>query len=105
MFGVAGYALVALGLLLVALAVLGLFRLPDVYMELHAATKAAALGVISLLAASVATGDAATMGRAALVAIFLLVTAPVSSHAIAAAARARDEPMQEADAIDDSRAG
>lgn len=97
-----GYVLLAVGLVVVVLAVVGLFRLPDVYGQLHAASKAAALGVIALLAASVATADLATVGRASLIAVFLVVTAPVGAHAIAAAARAQEEPMQAADAIDDS---
>lgn len=91
LLGVLGYTLVALGVAVVVLAVVGMLRLPDVYMQLHAASKAAALGVIALLAASVGTGDLETMGRAALVAFFLLVTAPVGSHAIAAATRAREQ--------------
>lgn len=97
----AGYALVAVALAVVVLAVYGLLRLPDVYMQVHAAGKAAALGVIALLAASVATEDLATVGRAALVAGFLLITAPVGAHAIAAAARANDEPMRGSEAPDE----
>jgi multicomponent Na+:H+ antiporter subunit G len=88
--GVVGYVLAAVGLAVVVLAVYGMLRLPDVYMQLHAASKAGAFGVIAVLAASVGTGDLETIGRAALIAVFLLITAPVSSHAIAAAARARE---------------
>lgn len=89
--GVAGYALAALGVAVVVLAVYGMLRLPDVYMQLHAASKAAVFGVIAVLIASIGTGDLVTIGRAVLIATFLLITAPVSSHAIAAAARAREE--------------
>ena len=103
--GIAGYALAAVGLAVVVLAVYGMLRLPDVYMQLHAASKAAALGVIALLGASVGTGDLETIGRAALVAAFLLITAPVSSHAIAAAARAREEPTPAPESAGEPRGG
>lgn len=61
---------------------------------------ASGLGVIAILIASIATRDAVLITRAALVAAFLLITAPVSSHAIAWAAYRRatqpvDEPAEE----------
>lgn len=100
--GVAGYALAFTGIVIIALAVYGIFRLPDAYLQLHAASKGTALGVMLLLLASVGTADLETMGRAVLVAAFLVLTVPVSAHAIAAAARACDEPMHDPDAVDES---
>lgn len=100
--GVAAYVLVASGLAVIALGVVGIVRLPDVYSKLHAASKAASLGLVLVLAGSVGTGDPGTIGRAALIATFLLVTSPVSAHAIALAARVRGEPLGTPDAVDES---
>lgn len=101
--GALAYVLVGGGLALMALAIYGMARLPDTYMQLQAASKAAALGLAAVLAASVASGDLATIGRAALIAVFLVLTAPVAAHAIAAAARARGEPMHGRDPLDESQ--
>lgn len=103
--GLAAYALAAAGLAVIAVGVIGMVRLPDVYSKLHAASKAASLGLVLLLGAAIGSGDAGTIGRAALIAAFLLVTTPVGSHAIALAARARDEPLGTADPVDESKGG
>lgn len=95
-------ALVALGLVVTTLGVIGLFRMPDVYMQLHAAGKAVFLGVIAFLVASLATGDPAIAARAVLIATFLLLTTPVGAHVVAKAARQRGEPMLWPDALDES---
>lgn len=97
-------ALVVLGLVVTTLGVLGLFRMPDVYTQLHAAGKAVFLGVIAFLVASLATRDPAIAARVVLIAVFLLLTTPVAAHAIARAARQRGEPMHTPGAIDESGA-
>jgi monovalent cation/proton antiporter MnhG/PhaG subunit len=82
-------ALLALGLIVTTISLYGVLRMPDVYSQLHASGMASGLGVIAILIASIATRDAALITRAALVATFLLLTAPVASHAIAWAAYRR----------------
>lgn len=94
--------LVALGLIVTTLGVLGMFRMPDVYTELHAASKAVFLGIIAFLVASVSAGDSAVTSRAVLIAVFLLLTTPVSAHVIAKAAWGRREPMRTPGALDES---
>ena len=80
-------ALVVLGVLVMTVGVYGLLTMPDVYTQLHAASKAVFLGVIALLAATALTAeDSATVYRALLVAVFLLLTTPVSAHAVGRAA-------------------
>ena len=78
--------LVILGVFVMTVGVYGVIRMPDTYTRLHAAGKAVFLGVISLCAASVVTGDPAIISRAALVAAFLMVTTPISAFVIARAA-------------------
>lgn len=98
-------ALVVVGLLVITLGVIGLFRMPDVYTQLHAAGKAVFLGLIALLVASLATRDAAIASRAALIAAFLILTTPVGAHVIARAAYRRGEPLRTPGAVDESGAG
>jgi multicomponent Na+:H+ antiporter subunit G len=81
--------LLALGLTVTTISLYGVLRMPDVYSQLHAAGMASGLGVIVILIASIATRSPAVITHAALVAAFLLLTAPVSSHAIARAAYRR----------------
>lgn len=76
-------ALVLAGVLVLTLAVWGLLRLPDTFARLHAASKAAALGVALLLASALTTGQLDMAVRALVVLVFLCITTPVSSHAIA----------------------
>ena len=67
---------------------IGLVRLPDFFMRLHAPTKASTLGVGGVLLASMIL--AAAQGRAGfaelLITLFVFVTAPVSANLMAQAA-------------------
>lgn len=63
---------------------LGLIRLPDVYNRLQASTKCVTLGTCSILLAVFFFKGFSAAGIKALVCIlFLLLTAPVSAHALA----------------------
>jgi multicomponent Na+:H+ antiporter subunit G len=94
--------LVVIGVLVMTIGVYGLFRMPDTYTQLHAASKAVFLGVIALLVASAATGDAAVIGRSALIGVFLALTTPVAAHVIGRAAYLQDERMETPGARDES---
>jgi multicomponent K+:H+ antiporter subunit G len=67
---------------------IGLARLPDFFMRLHAPTKASTLGVGGILIASMLV--AASQGRPGiaelLITLFVFVTAPVSANLMAQAA-------------------
>ncbi|WP_300454798.1 Na+/H+ antiporter subunit G [Accumulibacter sp.] len=86
-------ALIVLGALFVLLGAVGLARLPDFLTRLHGPTKATTLGVGALLLASAiffSTGDATGLSLHELaVLFFLFVTAPVTAHLLAKAARHR----------------
>jgi multicomponent Na+:H+ antiporter subunit G len=61
--------------------------MPDLYLRMSAATKAATLGVgLNLLAAALVFDDAGVRGRALATALFLLITAPVAAQVIGRAA-------------------
>lgn len=87
---VLGVALIAIGVVTTAATAIGVVRMKGLYPRLQAASKTSALGAIAILAASVATRDGATIARAFLVAVFVLLTAPVSAHAIGRSAYLRD---------------
>jgi multicomponent Na+:H+ antiporter subunit G len=73
--------LVGSGFVLVS--AIGVIRFPDVYMRLHAATKAGTLGAgIVLAAAAVLFGALGVTVKAMVVFVFLLLTAPVAAHVL-----------------------
>ncbi len=83
----------AAGLLLVSgsfalVGAIGLIRLPDFYMRLHAPTKATTLGVGGVLLASMLLGwsRGEPSVHELLITLFLFVTAPVSANLMAMAA-------------------
>lgn len=83
------WVVLGLGLALCLLAGIGALRMPDVYTRMQSSTKAGTLG-IALIMASVGLHfrDAVTGLQAALVIVFLFLTAPVASHLISRAAYA-----------------
>lgn len=95
-------ALILLGLAVITIGVYGVVRMPDVYTQLHAASKAAFLGVTLLLASASVEGDGAIIARSLLIVALLAVTTPVAAHAIARAARRRGEPLRSPGAVDES---
>ena len=80
-------ALVLMGGFFCFVAGLGILRLPDVLIRMHASTKAGTLGAGLILgAAAVHFGDTTTTTRAVAAILFLLLTAPVAAHMIGRAA-------------------
>ena len=87
---VVGAALLVIGLTLMTISLYGVLRMPDTYSQLHAQGLATGPGVITVLASSVATENAAIITFAVLGIAFVVLTSPVSGHAIARAAHRRD---------------
>lgn len=81
-------ALLLVGAFFSLVGVIGLVRLPDFFMRLHAPTKASTLGVGGVLLASMILAAAdGRMGFAELlITLFVFVTAPVSANLMAQAA-------------------
>lgn len=102
MIAILANILTVLGLVILTIGVYGVVRLPDVYTQLHAASKAGFLGVAALLAAAALEGDGTIVARAVLIVALLAVTTPVAAHAVARAARRRGEPLQTPGAVDEA---
>jgi multicomponent Na+:H+ antiporter subunit G len=83
-----GSALVLAGSMFLFSAGLGLVRMPDAYNRLQAGTKASTLGAILVLA-GVAVLNPAWSGKLLLLIFFIIMTNPVSSHALARATHSR----------------
>jgi multicomponent Na+:H+ antiporter subunit G len=98
-------ALVILGVLVMTIGVYGVVRMPDTYTRLHAASKAVVLGVMPLLLASALIGDKGVTLRVILIAVFLILTTPVSAHMVGRAAYLRGEKMRTPNPVDESKSG
>lgn len=78
----ASIALIA-GAFFTLVAAVGVYRLPDILMRMHASTKAGTLGTgFILLAVAIITPDIGVITRAIATILFLIVTAPVAAHLI-----------------------
>jgi multicomponent Na+:H+ antiporter subunit G len=79
--------LMIVGSLFCLLAAVGMLRLPDTLIRMHAATKAGTLGTgFILVAEAVSAGQLSTTLKVIAIIIFLLLTAPVAAHLIGRAA-------------------
>jgi multicomponent Na+:H+ antiporter subunit G len=84
---IASIVLVSLGVLFLVLGAIGLLRFPDFYTRMHAAGKCDTLGSM-LIVLGLALYGGFTLGSAKIVAIavFIFLTSPTATHAIAKAA-------------------
>lgn len=90
----AGNALAAAGTGLVAIAALGLIRLPDAYNRANAVAKAAALGVICvLLGALTLMPNPTTATIIGLGIVLQLLTTPFGAYAVGRAAHRSGAPL------------
>lgn len=98
---VAALLVVAGGLFALAAAV-GVLRLPDVLIRMHASTKAGTLGSgLILVAVAVYFGETGIVARAIAAIVFLMLTAPVAAHMIGRAAYRTGVPLWKGMVIDE----
>ena len=93
-----GYALIVIGLAFDFLGCLGLIRFPDVYTRLQASAKCITLGTCGILTGLICFRGlgSATGVKALLCMLFIILTAPVSAHALARGAyRSGVKPCKE----------
>jgi multicomponent Na+:H+ antiporter subunit G len=83
-------------------AALGVYRMHDLYMRLHASTKSATFGVgFLLLGAALQFWDSGISARALAIVLFTYATAPVAAHMIGRAAYFVRVPLWEGTLSDD----
>ncbi len=85
-----GVAALIFGLFFCAVGVLGVMRLPDSLTRLHASGKVATLGLFGLLLGAALLMPSAWL-RLLVLGLFVLLTSPVATHAIAASVHRRRE--------------
>lgn len=83
----AAAVLMLLGAGFVLVAAIGVARLPDIFIRMHAATKAGVVGVgLLLLGVALSFDEAGAWVRVLPAIVFLIVTTPIAAHALARAA-------------------
>jgi multicomponent Na+:H+ antiporter subunit G len=102
MMELAGSILILLGAVFLFSAGLGMFRMPDTFTRIQAGTKASTLGnMLVLLGLAVIHPDWSL--KLVILIYFVLMTNPISSHAIARVAYAARMPMAGPAREDDTR--
>ena len=76
-----GLCFLMLGSFFCAVAAFGVLRMPDVYIRLHAATKAGTLGLgMIMIGVALVFNELTVVSRVIVIILFILITAPVASH-------------------------
>jgi multicomponent Na+:H+ antiporter subunit G len=94
--------LVVLGVALLAISVFGMLWLPDLYTKLHAASKGGFVGTSLIVLAALVVGGPGMVSHSVLMLAFMVLTAPISAHAIGHAAWLAREPMEQEENVDES---
>jgi len=94
-----GYFFVTLGAIFLFLGSLGIYRMPDFYTRIQAGTKASTLGAMSLLL-GVAFLEPDWWIKLMIIIIFIGISNPLSSHAIARASHKHNVKPLSPEAID-----
>jgi multicomponent Na+:H+ antiporter subunit G len=81
---IAAYFFFGWGIFFMVFGVLGMLRFPDLYTRLHPAGKAGTAGILSIFIGLILySGFSLLSLRIILIALFIVITSPVASHAIA----------------------
>lgn len=101
MTSIIGLVFISIGLFFDFIGCLGLVRLPDVYSRLQASTKCITMGTCSILfGVFLIHGLTAAGIKALLCILFLILTSPVSAHALARAAHKSGVKLWEKSVVD-----
>ncbi len=91
------------GATFVLVAAIGLVKMPDFYIRMHAAAKAGAFGAsLIMLSCAMAADNPWTWAECALIIAFFFITAPIASHMIGRAAYIRKVKVWEGTAYDEA---
>jgi len=96
---VLGTLLIFIGLFFLFVSGVGMYRMPDLYNRLQAATKTSTLGAISLLFGVMAVWTDVSLKLIVLMA-FILLTSPITGHALARSGYISGVPLWEGTVVD-----
>ena len=86
--------LLSLGVLFLLLGAIGILRFPDCYTRMHAAGKCDTLGSLLIVSGlAFYHGVSLESAKILFIAVFIFLTSPTSTHAIARAAMRRELPL------------
>jgi multicomponent Na+:H+ antiporter subunit G len=95
-----GALVVLAGAVFLVLASVGVLRMPDPYNRIQAGTKASTLGVVMALI-GLGIYQPEWLPKLIVIAVFVLITNPLSSHALARAAHGAGVPLADATVRDE----
>ena len=98
-----GIIITGIGVLFLLLGNFGILRLPDVYNRIQAGTKCTTFGTFFTII-GIGIIQPEWFWKCLLIAIFVLVTNPISSHAIARASRKSGVPLCDRSIVDQTEA-
>ncbi|HED11748.1 MAG TPA: Na+/H+ antiporter subunit G [Caldithrix abyssi] len=99
-YRVAGSLIALTGSLFLFLGALGVWRMPDVYNRMQTGTKSTTLGsILTLFGLGVYQPE--WMGQMLILMLFIAVTNPISSHALARAAHHTGVPLTQKSVMDE----
>ena len=96
---ITGTVITAIGTTFLFLGSLGLLRLPDVYNRLQAGTKCTTLGAF-LTIIGVGIMQPGWLPKILVIALFILITNPISNHALGRASRKSGVPLCDRSVVD-----
>lgn len=103
-FKIISFFFLVFGAVFIFVAGIGMITLPDIFLRMSASTKAATLGVGSMLVGTALFfGELGVVSRAFAILVFVFATAPVSAHMIGRAAYSDGVPLSEKTVIDELR--
>ena len=86
--------LLSLGVLFLLLGAIGIVRFPDCYTRMHAAGKCDTLGALLVVSGlALYHGVSLESAKILFIAVFIFLTSPTATHAIARAALRRELPL------------
>lgn len=97
-------SLVSIGSFFILIASIGILKMPDIFMRMHAATKAGTLGCgLILVGAAIHFLQIQAIIESLLTLLFIYITAPIASHLIARAAYMQNVELSKSTIVDELR--
>ena len=97
-----GTIITAIGTIFLLLGSLGVLRLPDVYNRLQAGTKCTTLGAFMTII-GVGITQPEWFWKTLVIALFILITNPISNHALGRASRKSGVPLCDRSVVDKTK--
>ena len=96
-----GYVFIFVGVIAFLISAIGLVRMPDIYTRMHAGTKTTTIGIVLVVLGAICIEPSWTW-KLILLAVFILLTNPLSSSVIARASHT-DGATLESDALKEAK--